>query len=216
MIRRSRHLDAELRRRGLCKSRGNRVALTKPRQTTEQLRDRPGARYPHDRHEPLHSRVYHRRLDSEQLAKELIRGQGLLADLLEIGSVEVPEVARDDDLDVPGDGRREHVAIFLVVRHLVLDRVGRGLIEHRAGKGRQHRRSQTLPLLRLKDTVPDQVPASLIEYALGPERIQTPLGRDPQQEVANQLLIENRGVKNTPTPMRLRGVSEPSRRRTHS
>jgi len=50
------------------------VAVTEPCQTAQQLGDRPGAGYPHDRHESFHSRVYHRRLEREQLTKELIRG----------------------------------------------------------------------------------------------------------------------------------------------
>ena len=91
-------------------------------------------------------------LNSEQLTEELIGGQGLLADLVEIGLLEVAEVACDDELDVPGDGRCEDVAIFFVVWHLVslrqlqADRASRR-------KGRQHCCSQTLPLIRLKDTV---------------------------------------------------------------
>ena len=82
------------------------------------------------------------------------------------------------------DGRCEHVAILFVVGHLVLDRIGCGLVEHRVGKGRKHRCPQALPLLWRQCALFEQVSASLVKDALGPEWIEGALGRDPQQQAA--------------------------------
>jgi hypothetical protein len=108
------------------------------------------------------------------------------------------------------------VGILLLVGHVSLDRIGRGLVEHRSGEGREHGASQALPLLRLEDTVVDEVPAGLLEDALTPNRLDASFGRDPQQQVAQHLLVQDRGIQYTSTPMRPALVSEPSRRRTHS
>jgi len=86
------------------------------------------------------------------------------------------------------------VAIPLVVGHLILDGVDRLLIERRVGKPRGHRLAEAVPLVRRDNAVVEKAVSSLRENPLSPAGFIATLGRDPEQEASDRLLVEDRGI----------------------